>query len=336
LYAASGLLAVLAGIVGYFVFGGRGDVANSPAGNAQPVLAGHVALHPPARNGALTLMVVEASVIANDYEGPQGWYGISSVDAGGQLHLVVRCPHRVTWCGEIESIDWSPGGKRVAVGVTSFGVDNPYNGLRLVNPGTGSDQLLVKPGGYENERDWYDLDWSPDGRRVAYMTSGRISLVNVEGGARTVLRTGTIGHDHSPSWSPDGAWVAYGSRHEADSTVYLIHPDGSDRRLLVRHASYPAWSPDGSKIAVLTSRGVVLVSPTGALLAPRASLATGAAIGITGPPVWSPDGRKIAMSNRRYGTYVMNADGSALQRLTTQSIDVSLGQANRPAWQPLR
>jgi hypothetical protein len=60
--------------------------------------------------------------------------------------------------------------------------------------------------------------------------------------------------------------------------------------------------------------------------------------------VWSPDGRQIAISGQasapdgatRSGTYIMNADGSDLVRLTEDSFSVYLGQKTRPAWQPVR
>lgn len=39
------------------------------------------------------------------------------------------------------------------------------------------------------------------------------------------------------------------------------------------------------------------------------------------------------MANRS-GTYVMNADGTELVRVTSKSLGVWMGQTPRPAWRP--
>jgi Tol biopolymer transport system component len=44
---------------------------------------------------------------------------------------------------------------------------------------------------------------------------------------------------------------------------------------------------------------------------------SGCCVGIWAPPIWSPDGHKIAFSaNSAGGTFVMNADGTGLRRLS--------------------
>jgi Tol biopolymer transport system component len=62
------------------------------------------------------------------------------------------------------------------------------------------------------------------------------------------------------------------------------------------------------------------------------------AIGIAGVPVssvpvWSPDGRKIAITTRK-GIYVMDADGSDLKLLTSETGKGIFG-IGRPTWRPL-
>ena len=329
LYASAALLTGLAAVAGYAAFGAGSGAGPAPPRSEEPPTGVNVAEVPPRfRNGSLTIMDVETK----NYSGPPGWYAFSTLDADGGLHLLVRCPQRATWCGEIESIDWSPDGTRLAFGVSSVSVANPYLGLRVVDQVSGSDRVLLKPSDSPREYDWFDIDWAPDGKRLAYVSEGRISLVNVDGSGRTLLRTRTVGHDHSPSWSPDGAWIAFATS-SGYSSVYLIRPDGSQRTLLVRHASAPAWSPDGQRIALIRDGGIVFVAPSGRLLPPRPPYRAGVPVGIAGPPVWSPDGRKIAMANRS-GTYVMNADGTELVRMTSKSLGVWMGQAPRPAWRP--
>jgi WD40 repeat protein len=286
----------------------------------------------PVRNGALTLMDVQSN---SKHEGPIGWYGVSTVDSLGRLHPLVHCPHRVDWCGDLESIDWSPDGRQLAFGITSFGGTGRDDGLHVVNLRTGRDRLLVKLGQYY-EYNWLDIDWSPDGRRLAYGSDGTIALISADGSGHTVLETGTRGHDHAPSWSPDGRWIAFATRHDGEVSVYAIRIDGSQRRLLVEHGAAPAWSPNGKRIAFRVAKGIEFVSPNGKLLAARPPFRAGAAVGISGPPVWSPDGKKLAMANRRDGTYVMNADGSDLRRVTRHGGALAIGQSPRPAWRPRR
>jgi dipeptidyl aminopeptidase/acylaminoacyl peptidase len=329
LYATGALLTGLATVAGYAAFGGGSGAEPAPPRSEQPPTGVNRAeVTPTFRNGALTIMDVET----RNYSGPPGWYAFSTLDADGGLHVLVRCPQRATWCGEIESIDWSPDGRRLAFGVSSVGLVNPYNGLRVVDQVTGTDRIVLKPTDNPREYDWFDIDWAPDGKQLAYVSMGRISLVNVDGTGRTLLDTGTVGNDHSPSWSPDGAWIAYATR-SGYSSVYLIRPDGSQRTFLARYASAPAWSPDGQRIAFIRDGGIVFVAPSGRLLTPRPPYRAGVPVGIAGPPVWSPDGRKIAMANSS-GTYVMNADGTELVRITSKSLGVWMGQPPRPAWRP--
>ena len=89
------------------------------------------------------------------------------------------------------------------------------------------------------------IGWSPDGSKLyfavpytggaawkiyAYETTNgapRVhnELFTIENGTRKFL---------NPRLSPDGQWIAY--RGQDSSSVYLVHPDGSDMHLLVENA----------------------------------------------------------------------------------------------------
>jgi Tol biopolymer transport system component len=51
----------------------------------------------------------------------------------------------------------------------------------------------------------YGLQWSPDGRQLAFSIEGRVYVVGVDGsGFRLVAENGV-----EPYWSPDGSHIAY-------------------------------------------------------------------------------------------------------------------------------
>ncbi len=343
---AYGLAVLLLGALGlgaFLGFGGGGAARPShhaPLARIEPADQSLAA-----ENGPLTIMDSEG-------DASSGWYGLSTIGSDGRLHPLARCPDHVKWCGDVESLDWSPDGKWLAFSVGSVGAANPYNGVHVVNPATGEDRRVRDCRPDPGECDWFDLDWSPDGASLAYASGGKISLLNFsvvyvgEVGSRP-LETGTAGRDSSPSWSPDGKWIAYASNDGERSSVYVIGVDGAQRRVLTRDASYPAWSPDGTTIAYRRGCGIRLMTPAGVDVTPF-SLSGCLPLGardpkvIPGAPVWSPDGRKISIGvawrtgqERWRGTYVMNADGSRLTRLTRRARGVAMGQQPRAAWRPL-
>ena len=79
----------------------------------------------------------------------------------------------------------------------------------------------------------------PAGSRLYRLSLNRLTLEPI-----------TPNTDRGPSIvsrSPDGQWIIYTSGSGADKRVYLIRPDGTDRRLLDNQlaSSQFTWSPDG-------------------------------------------------------------------------------------------
>ena len=334
-YGASLLAAGV--VVGMFFAsrGGDGGIVPTPPGDAsQPARYAQAAPTRIVRDDELTIIdVAEKTADRNLYGAPRGWYGFSTVGRDGQLRPLVRCPNGFDWCGWVVSADWAGDGRRLAISVTTLRTPNP-NGLHIIDVQAGVDHHL---GGAILAR---DLDWSPDGKRLAYVDRGVITLVNADGTGRTVLPTGTQGRDSSPSWSPDGVWLTYATDGAfADKArVYRIRTDGSGRQLLAKRAAAPAWSPLGGTIAYRSECGVKLVSPAGRDLTPPSPFKCNA-IGVPGTPSWSPDGTRLAIgANRRRdfpgGTFVMNADGTNLVRLAGRATSAAFAQT-RPAWRPL-
>lgn len=338
-FAGATLLAAAAVAAGFAGLGPRGAEHAPPPARERPP---QIALGPRGvENGPLTLNDVET---IRPGEGPVGWYAASTLGPDGRLHALARCPNGADWCGEVESVDWSPDGVWLALGVSSVGSANPYNGLHLINPATGEDRLIRHCQAFGGECDWFDIDWAPDGSKLAYVANDDIVVINSDGTGRRVVVDGVYRRARSPSWSPDSAWLAFATRSNGQSAVDVIRADGRDLRLVVDGGSAPAWSPDGTTIAYRTSCGIRLITLEGEDATPPTPSRCRHAIGIGGRPAWSPDGTKLAIGSAGpktfgaggpvRGTFVMNADGSDLALVTTKTQAVYMGSDPRPAWRP--
>jgi Tol biopolymer transport system component len=145
--------------------------------------------------------------------------------------------------------------------------------------------------------------------------------------------TGVTGDD-SPSWSPAGDEIAYTSFQHGKGDIYVMRPDGTDKRRLTTDPAYddiPMFSPDGKQIAFVSNRsGSLQIWLMNADGSDQHQLTHSA--GTNYFPTWSPDGSRIAFRSDRDGTpsiYSMRADGSGVTRLTNDgAIDFS------PNWGP--
>ena len=108
--------------------------------------------------------------------------------------------------------------------------------------------------------EWYP-SWSPDGKRIAFTTSGamdirvenrQIYVMDNDGGNPRRL-TNNRRNDWNPSWSPDGKRIAFVSDRDGhDWQIYVMDNDGGNPRRLTnnrRNDWNPSWSPDGKRIA---------------------------------------------------------------------------------------
>jgi Tol biopolymer transport system component len=192
-----------------------------------------------------------------------------------------------------------------------------------------------------------DPRWSPDGARIAFMStrSGveQLYVMNADG-------TGVVQLTHSPGfkggedWSPDGTRIAFASSEagitgplgivHAPGDIYVARSDGSGARRLTSGGGLnvdPEWSKDGTRIAFFSDRGgpgeIWVMAVDGSSVR---RLTEGPSLNAS--PSWSPDSARIAFHSERdfpggyeSAIYVMNADGTDQRRL----ID---GKGLSPAW----
>jgi len=150
----------------------------------------------------------------------------------------------------------------------------------------------------------YDLVWSPDSRRLTYVSERGLDsqLVQYDFAAnRETDVTRGAGVVYSPAYSPDGKSIAY-VRGDDELHILDLGPDGAVRgeRMLFKGAlegegASPTWSPDSKFVAfVLTDhkafRNIEVVPAAGGEARPITFLANGST---GGKIAWSPDGRFI-------------------------------------------
>lgn len=204
--------------------------------------------------------------------------------------------------------------------------------IAVVDVATGRSRELVAVDG-EVE----GLDWSPDGRSLAFGTLGPdagVFLTEVDGAAVRRVAAGI-----QPAWSPDGTRIAY---RATDGEIHVMSAGGSDDVVLtdVGGASYPDWSADGHTIAFVGPgpRGhrhgldVYSSNEDGSIVDNLTSHSA-----VDTEPAWSPTGATIVFRSDRATSsedapvhehlFVMNAEGGNLIRITD---DTTVTHA--PAW----
>jgi Tol biopolymer transport system component len=232
--------------------------------------------------------------------------------------------------------DWSPHGHRIAY----WAVHGGQRDIWTVSA-DGRDPVAVTR---DAAMDWNPV-WSPAGNRLYFASdrSGRMNLWRVsidEQSGRVLGRPEAIttaSHHSGPfSISRDGRRIAYVQVLDA-TNIQTVGFDParetivSQRRWITegptRQAGYPDLSRDGEWLA-FHDEGLFVARSDGAGLRQLTSN-----VHKDRYPRWSPDGRRIAFLSSHGGEYdiwLINADGSGLERLTwTQSSAVYF-----PVWSP--
>lgn len=236
---------------------------------------------------------------------------------------------------------WSPNGARIAfIPLTTTCAGSPSQSAVCVMNADGSgvaglpvSTTVVQAG----------LSWSPDGTRIAFVGTGGLYAVNVDGSGSTPLTSGvTAGF---PAWSPDGSKIAFSCAVDAgNSDICVVNADGTGLVRLTTDLAddhRPSWRPDGSKIAFVTSR----YGPDGngdpSIAVINADGSGVTAVGNGDAPAWSRDGGRIAFL---YSTVfcdpdngcggdlslmVMRADGSG-----RKFVGLAANGDDTPAWKP--
>ncbi|MBM0170567.1 amidohydrolase family protein [Altererythrobacter sp. C41] len=156
-----------------------------------------------------------------------------------------------------------------------------------------------------DEGTWMDVDVSPDGSTVAFALLGDIYTMPISGGTPRRIAEG-LAWEVQPRFSPDGSRIAFTSDRGGGDNIWLMNPDGSDKRQVTeekfRLLNQPTWSPDGRFIAAKKHFTTGRSAGTGEVWLYHVSGGSGVALveraneqlqKELGEPVYAPDGSAI-------------------------------------------
>jgi TolB protein len=171
--------------------------------------------------------------------------------------------------------------------------------------------------------------WSPDGTQLVFALStlnqpskhtaelNALFLIGADGTAMRQITPFALGAS-DPQWSPDGKSIVFNSQGGHSPFVYVVRPDGGGLRRITRKTRVYSRNPKDARTGFVAQW----------------------------QPSWSPDGKRIVFAREvkpcasRYrngclrrtvpnNLFVMNADGTHVQRLTK-----SARLEGQPAWGP--
>jgi TolB protein len=314
---------------------------------------------------AVGAVVISAGVPAHarDFDTAQGRIAYSEYVEDDFRLMVMRSDgsgaHRLGNTAWTLDPEWSPDGKRIAVSGFRSGFATGAAQIFVMSADGSQARQVTLRAGYKRSP-----SWSPDGRMLAYSAdvtdqqtaaAGRESCelrtVDLHSGAERVVyafggyawagygaayATGVAQCAAFPRWSPRGDWIAF-SRGDAAWAVaagaeredlYVVHPDGTGLRQLVRDvAPGEDWSPDGKRIAYVALDNVsdkTLVRTVGVDAGDVRDVATAGYDG--GFPAFSPDGRSVVVQSSPDGSGAVQlfrvalSDGAVTQ-LTHSDVD---------------
>lgn len=180
-----------------------------------------------------------------------------------------------------------------------------------------------------------EIQWSPDGKRIAFSTGGNIGsealdiyVINSDG---TGLRRLSYppSRNYSPRWSPDGSRLAYYTVSDNDVRYLVLIDLRSDDDFEVRGPLHVngafSWSPNGKSILYDYSpdwHSDVHLYRYDLGITSEIQLTSGASSEFS--PIWSKDGSTIyfvSNMDASFDLYAMSLEGSVLTKLADNLTD---------------
>ena len=198
-------------------------------------------------------------------------------------------------------------------------------------------------------RETGDADWSPDGKRVAFVSNitGRYNLwvVPAKGGWPSQL-TISDQQQASPAWSPDGKWLAYISDYNGNEQwdIFLVSTLNGEVVNLTNTPEIseesPVWSPDGRMLACIakpktgSSYEILLIAAAERRIRPITAGTPDESTNTN--PIWSRDGKRIAYT--RFNAAATDSNVFSIELATGKTLKLTDHQAEATyqahSWSP--
>ena len=180
--------------------------------------------------------------------------------------------------------------------------------------------------------------FTPDGKKIVYSSStsgyAQLYIANIDGsGFQRITNTRVV--EVEPKVNPKtGTEIVFVSGRSGPPQVYRMNIEGADPERLTTgegDATNPSWHPGGQIIALAWTRGYefgdfnIFIMDVATKRFEQLTHNEGR----NENPYWAPDGRHLVFMSTRSGSaqiYTMLADGTQIQRLTTQ------GRNYTPVW----
>ena len=149
---------------------------------------------------------------------------------------------------------WSPDGKWIACMGSEVVADKKEITTIFKVPAEGGEARKITTDSVKVA--WADLDWSPDGKSIAFFSqeedaaAGTLNVIPLDGGGpRVVCRVPEVSGHSDLSWSPDGKNIAFVSQDK----IWVVPAEGGEPVEVKTDVEAEAleldWSPDGREIA---------------------------------------------------------------------------------------